>query len=221
MDLDDCELLQLWGAPPVDQAHAMQNGLNQFLAASPEAQQARVNKVSSSSSSSHEPLQQQHRRQLQISHWIDDELRTIKKYEALSPNRNFHIEFRDVCVLPSCGRTAEMMQSFGSQISRLRREWYDGDFYIGVSQNPVKRMIDRKYGHATRWPLMHLLAAGPSPRVGEIEIELLKEFRGTVGCHNVGPGGEGCSSNIDIMAFCYVLLGQGSGLEPPANRRRQ
>ena len=90
---------------------------------------------------------------------------------------------------------------------RIRDVVRDGQaFYIGITENPVRRWAEHQLpGHHT-WDTMEILVKAPSSAVtGPIEKDLIEEFRGHFLCHNVGRGGEHASAGMPH--FAYLLVG--------------
>ena len=81
-------------------------------------------------------------------------------------------------------------------------------FYIGITENPVRRWEE----HCVAWDAMSILFVGETSRdSGHCEETLLRRFGHMFLCHNLGPGGERASSGRPH--FCYVVYRySGAGL---------
>jgi len=77
-------------------------------------------------------------------------------------------------------------------------------FYIGISQDPEARWAQHLSARRHLWQHMHIVIEAPSSLVtGEIEVRVLRRFRGHQLCTNWGPGGETLTGGVPH--FVYVL----------------
>ena len=79
-------------------------------------------------------------------------------------------------------------------------------FKIGITVNPVDRWRNAGFGYCNEGHTsMQLLHCERNSRAcGFLEAALIAQFRGTQGCQNEAPGGEGFSTEGDCESMCYL-----------------
>lgn len=79
-------------------------------------------------------------------------------------------------------------------------------FKIGITVNPVDRWRNAGFGYCNEgYTSMQLLHCERNSRAcGFLEAALIAQFRGTLGCQNEAPGGEGFSTEGDCESMCYL-----------------
>ena len=79
-------------------------------------------------------------------------------------------------------------------------------FKIGITVNPVDRWCNTGFGYCREgFTSMQLLHCERNSRAcGFLEAALIAKFRGTLGCQNEAPGGEGFSTQGDCETMCYL-----------------
>lgn len=94
-------------------------------------------------------------------------------------------------------------------------------FKIGITVNPVDRWRNAGFGYCNEgYTSMQLLHCERNSRAcGFLEAALIAQFRGTLGCQNEAPGGEGFSTEGDCESMCY-LYAVFRGLSRTAPERR-
>ena len=86
------------------------------------------------------------------------------------------------------------------------REVCDHPFYIGITEDPVRRWHE----HSVGWDAMSILFVGETSQdSGHCEKTLLKRFGHLLFCQNTGPGGEHASSGRPH--FTYVVHNYSGG----------
>ena len=108
--------------------------------------------------------------------------------------------------LPSCREQSGKALTRCIQIvSQLLGEYPNGAtplFKIGITCNPLFRFTHYEQEGYTS---MHLLYATESrDAVCMMEAALIKEFKGSRGCKNIAPGGEGASGRAPHFAYCVI-----------------
>ena len=79
-------------------------------------------------------------------------------------------------------------------------------FYIGITENPVRRWHEHVHAPGTSWECMEVLVPAPSSAVTKpIEQDLIQQWGGHFLCTNVGAGGERASAGMPH--YVYVLEG--------------
>ena len=79
-------------------------------------------------------------------------------------------------------------------------------FYIGITENPVRRWHEHVHAPGTSWECMEVLVQAPSSAVTKpIEQDLIQQWGGHFLCTNVGAGGERASAGMPH--YVYVLEG--------------
>ena len=95
-------------------------------------------------------------------------------------------------------------------------------FKVGITVNPVDRWRNAGFGYCNEgYTSMQLLHCERNSRAcGFLEAALIAQFRGTLGCQNEAPGGEGFSTEGDCESMCY-LYAVFRGLSRTAPDQRQ
>ena len=112
--------------------------------------------------------------------------------------------------------SCEQLVAKGVQESkrRINAAIVDGhSFYIGITENPVRRWDEHLQADSMRWMRMDLLVRARSSAItAPIEKALVGCFKNVFLCHNLGHGGEHASAGMPH--YVYLLIGR------PLHRRR-
>ena len=85
-------------------------------------------------------------------------------------------------------------------------------FYIGITENPLRRWDEHLRDDSMAWARMDLMVrARSSAMTAPIEKTLATCFKHVFLCHNLGDGGERASAGMPH--YVYLLIG------PPLHRR--
>ena len=86
-------------------------------------------------------------------------------------------------------------------------------FKIGIASDARDRYFNPEFGYVREdtWHFMDVVLEGRADDCRQLEIDLIRAFRGVPGCQNERPGGEGVNPTRTHMCTVYLVVA-GAGL---------